>query len=260
MVQRRANGPLRFQIAFHHDVALPELVPLGFMAAQQTFAAFQLGKNGEAFGLVVRVVIGMRGHSAAHHAEPVGFAGFQFFVKLRQVHVVVPVFVYDFRFLSVRLLEDKTGGSRHRVAPGRTFAHRSEQRNEDVRAVNFAVIIAHIGQVYRRFDDAHGRNGNVLFSCDLHHAQGRVRQVPQRQHGVPHAQLSAHIESGEQHGSLHVQGLSIVGNIAATDATTVHVQVHVQMVERFEDVAHPAPLVIIVSAVEHHILHAHGFG
>ncbi len=145
VVQRRANGPLRFQIAFHHDVALPELVPLGFVAAQEAFAAFQFGKNSEAFGLVVRVVVGVGRHGTAHQAETVGFAGFQFFVKLRQVHVVIPVFVYDFRLLSVRLLEDKTGGSRHRVAPGRTFAHRCKQRNEDVRAVNFAVIIAHIG-------------------------------------------------------------------------------------------------------------------
>ena len=51
---------LRLCIAFYLNVTFPKIGPGGFMKLQQPVTAFELGKNGGAFGFVQRVVM-MRG-------------------------------------------------------------------------------------------------------------------------------------------------------------------------------------------------------
>jgi hypothetical protein len=46
---------LRLRIAFNLDIAFPKVIPGFVMKFDQPVAAFQFGKNGEAFGFIQRV-------------------------------------------------------------------------------------------------------------------------------------------------------------------------------------------------------------
>jgi hypothetical protein len=58
---------------------------------------------------------------------------------------------------------------------------------------------------------------------------------------------------------LHVQLLLKIADVLYANPSAIHVQVHVHVVERLEDVGYPAALVVVIYAVEYHVLHLHGF-
>ena len=70
---------LRLRIAFDPDVAFPEIVPGFLMKLQQPLAAFELCKNGGAFGFVQRVVVMRRGDGTAGNGKRLRLSGFQTF-------------------------------------------------------------------------------------------------------------------------------------------------------------------------------------
>ena len=180
MVECHVRGPLRFGVALNLNVRTPKAVPGFAVAFQQALAAFEGGKNCEAFGFVVRVghVLG-RGHRT-HHAEAVSFARLHFFRKLQAVQVVIPLFVNEVRFFSPAFVENKTVGRRHRVPTRGGFGHRGHERNQRVRSVDEVVAVLHVAEQVGGRQHAVRRDFAGLFRRERHLDEGGVRQVPER--------------------------------------------------------------------------------
>src|SRR5882757_4359836 len=106
------------------------------MTAQESLLSFQCCKNRESLSFIHRILVLRGRRSRANHAETVGLTRLQMSHKLGEVHVVIPVLMYDAGLLSVRLAEDKTVADSDRMFSGRTSRNRGKQWDRDVRPLN----------------------------------------------------------------------------------------------------------------------------
>ena len=163
-------------------------------------------------------------------------------------------------FLSVRFFKNKAGRGRHFEFATRAIGHRGQQGDGDVGAIDLAVVIPDIAEVIGRFDDTHRGDGDLFFGPKFDDAHGRKRQVAQGHQGVFDAQLIPHFKRSSQLRFLHVQRLLVIADVGSAHPAAIHIEVHVDVVEGFEDVGHPASLVVIVNSIEHHVFDAHRLG
>ena len=176
------------------------------------------------------------------------------------MHIVIPVFVDQFGLRTMFFFKNKTGGSGYGIFPAGAFSYGSQQRNEHMGPINFSVIIPNILQHFRRFDDRCRRDGNIFFSGNFYHAECAKRQVAKGHHPVRDTQLVAHIKCCGQLGAAHIERLFVCGNILSSDAAAIHIEVHIDEIESFENIADAAAAIVVVSAVEHHVFNPHRFG
>nr|GFD38610.1 hypothetical protein [Tanacetum cinerariifolium] len=128
-----------------------------------------------------------------------------------------------------------------------------EQTQRGVRPVYLVVVVLHIAQGIGRFHHAGSGEGHVLFGRDAYIEQHGVGQVPQRVVGVADSGLILVVKGGGEGRPLHVQHLPKVTRILRIEAVAVYFQVHIQQVEAVEEVADPAPAVLVVGPGQHHV-------
>ena len=255
VVHHAVHVLLRLRIAGYLNVAFPQFVPGLGVEGQQALLAFEAGEDGEALGLVERVGVVGRGDAGARHGVIVGLPCFQCLAELHQVHVAVPHLVDDLGLLPVRLAKQKAVGGAQLQLAGAAFGRGGEQAERDVRPVDFVVEVLHLAQGIGGIHHAGGGDIDVLFGRDGHVEQHREGQLAQGVAGVADSGLVGVVEGGGERSVTHVQRLAEVAHVLARQPPAVHFQVHVQQVEAVEEVAHPAPAVLVIRAGQHHALH-----
>ena len=130
------------------------------MRTIQTLNTLEFSKKSQAFSLIVWIVILNRRKGRTNQSKTVCFSFFQLFFELHQVHVVVPVFVYDFGFMPMLFRKDERGRSCNFFL-ARAKPNGTHEWNEHMWAVYLGIEVAHIRNVVGGFNIINGHDVHI---------------------------------------------------------------------------------------------------